>query len=79
MCTLVLERGRQTDRQTLQDEEDDTLHSTCADKDGQGGRGERAEGQNDGMPGETGEARLHLADGDGELLQIQPVLSAASQ
>lgn len=70
----------------MQDEAGDTLLSTCGDgdEDAEVGRGEQAEGRDEGKHGKTGiwrrrEVCLHLAGGDEELLQIHSVLSAAAQ
>lgn len=71
------ESSRQTDTRGMQDEADDARLCTCGG--GKGGRG----AQDEGAQGETGtwrrEVCLHLTNGDGALLQIQPVLSTAAE
>lgn len=65
-----------------QDEAGDTLLSTCGDEDGEAGRGEQTEGRDEGRHGKTGiwrrEVCPHLSGGDGELLQMCPVLPTAA-
>ena len=83
MCVCVHVRAQVSGQQSAEDEADAALHSTCGGEDNQGGRGERAGGRDEGTRRKRAtrrrEAGLHFAGGDGELLQIQPVLSAAAQ
>lgn len=64
------------------DEAADILLSTCGDEDGEGGKREQTEGRDEGMHGRKAvwrrEVCLHLSGGDGELLQLHPVLSTAA-
>lgn len=71
----VCARRGQT-RRGAQDEAVDAPLATRGGEGGEAGRGERAEGQDGGA--RRGEVCQHLAGGDEELLQIQPVLSAAA-
>lgn len=76
VCVPERQRGRQAGRRG--DEAHSAVLSACRDGDGEE-EGETAaeRAREEKMRGR--EFREHHLDGDGELLQIQPVLSAAAQ